>query len=183
MTFFSPILLVNLIVCLTSIHIRLTDAAAGRCVMRHPCSPHKQLNDYDDPTSVKWYNCKYDGEPRPLENKQALDDFKKLCSSMYVSDEQPLCCTSEQLTILKKDLLTAQALIGSCSSCDFNFRQMWCQFACSPNQADFVVPFNVTARPSANFTLHLDIYRKTQADNDNLEGDDIIIIIECSQSN
>ena len=32
MTFFSPILLVNLTVCLTSIHIRLTDAAAGRFV-------------------------------------------------------------------------------------------------------------------------------------------------------
>lgn len=128
--------------------------------MRSPCALQRHLNDYDEPTSSKWYNCRYDGEPQPLNSQEAVDDFKKLCSSMYTDDSQPLCCNGEQLSILKKDLLTAQALIGSCSSCYFNFRQLWCQFACSPSQADFIVPYNITSLPGSNFTQRMEIYKK-----------------------
>lgn len=135
----------------------------GKCIMRGVCSSHKEQTIYENPLDTKWFNCQYDAEPLPLENQQAVADFKKLCAPLYTDDSQPLCCNSEQLTILKKDLLTAQALIGSCSSCYFNFRMLWCQFACSPNQDDFLIPVNITERKHSNFTQRLAQYRLEQS--------------------
>ena len=122
--------------------------------MRGPCSTNNVLEINDDPLggSLKWYNCLYENEPLPLENEQGVADFKRLCAPMYKDDKQPLCCNSEQLTILKKSLLSAEAVIGSCASCYLNFRMLWCQMTCSPNQSDFVFAKKIEEKIHINFT-------------------------------
>lgn len=140
--------------------------------MRSPCAPHKELYQNQNPLTEKWYNCKYDGEAMPLESKEGLDDFKKLCPSMYTNDQQPLCCNAEQLKILKNDLLTAQTLIGSCSSCYFNFRYLWCNYACHPNQSDFVIPRNVTELVHRNFTNIYESYKNNTIKKESESYDD-----------
>ena len=90
---------------------------------------------------------------------------------MYTDDEQPLCCNPEQLSILKKDLLAAQALLGSCSSCFFNFRQLWCQFTCNPDQARFVVPSDILQMVKTNFTDKLASYKHHLENQDKKNSD------------
>ena len=140
--------------------------------MRGTCAPHKELYENQNPLTEKWYNCKYDNEAMPLETKEGLDDFKTLCPSMYTHDQQPLCCNSEQLKVLKNDLLTAQTLIGSCSSCYFNFRQLWCNFACHPEQSDFLIPRNVTELIHRNFSQIYEQYSNYKTKEGSFTGDE-----------
>jgi len=138
------------------------------------CSPHKQITSNQDPLLTKWNTCQDDGEARPLYNQKAINDFKKLCPSMYTNDQQPLCCNSEQLSILKKDLLAAQALLGSCSSCFFNFRQLWCHYTCNPDQDSFMTPRSLVQIAKTNFTEKLIAFknRKHGGDYNSYDGDD-----------
>ena len=120
----------------------------------------------------------YEGEPLPLDDQEAVKNFKKLCSPLFKGDDNmALCCNPEQLTILKKDLMSAEALLGSCPSCYFNFRMMWCHMACSPNQSDFVIATKVELRERNNFTLALSQYELRQSthveDEDYVEPDDV----------
>jgi hypothetical protein len=130
--------------------------------MRQPCAAQKELTKGENPFNTKWNNCRYEGEPIPLQTKEAIDDFKKLCSPFVhkYGENMPLCCNAEQLIILKKDLMNAESLIGSCSSCYFNFRMMWCHFACSPNQSDFVVEMQTAIKAKKNFTEALAQYKQ-----------------------
>ena len=54
----------------------------------------------------------------------------------------PVCCTKDQLEPLRDNLDQAENLIASCPACRNNFRDFFCSFTCSPNQATFL---NVTA--------------------------------------
>ena len=133
--------------------------------MREPCATSTELGEFDDPFEAKWYNCKYEDEPKPLDDKNSIDLFKKLCSPMYTDDNMKLCCSPNQLTILKKDIATAEAVIGGCSSCFLNFRIFWCHLACDPNQADFIIPIEYQHIEYKNFTQVLHNYEKSKHDN------------------
>lgn len=131
--------------------------------MRGACGPHKRIDTNDNPYLEKWYNCKYNDEPKPLMSKQSVEDFKNLCPALYTHDSQPLCCGDDQLAILKYDLMTAYALIGSCTSCYFNFRQLWCHFTCYSRQSEFVIPISVKKIDAANFTKLFETYSHHKA--------------------
>lgn len=126
--------------------------------MRGPCATSTNLDKNDSPYDTKWYNCLYESEPLPLRSKQGLDDLKKLCAPLYENDDTPVCCNAEQLTILKKDILAAETVLGTCASCYFNFRMLWCQSTCSPNQSEFIVPRTIETREKMNFTQILDTH-------------------------
>lgn len=152
--------------------------------MRGPCAPRTSLDQNDSPFNTKWYNCLYENDPLPLQSKQGVDDFKKLCAPMYKDDDMALCCNAEQLTILKRDLLAAEAVIGGCASCYLNFRMMWCHMTCSPNQSDFLIPKIIEKREKVNFTTILEAnkvfkenqrksqHKKEKCDKDNEKNDE-----------
>jgi hypothetical protein len=140
--------------------------------MREPCAVSKELSEFDDPLEAKWYNCKYDDEPRALDDKNAVDLFKKLCSPMYKDDNMKLCCSPNQLIILKKDIAAAEAVIGSCSSCFLNFRIFWCHMACDPNQAEFIIPIEYQHLDLKNLTQSIDNYEKSKHNHDNNEEEE-----------
>lgn len=58
-----------------------------------------------------------------------------------------MCCTSEQVESLGANLQQAEALISSCPACRNNFRDFFCAFTCSPDQASFL---NVTSTQTSN---------------------------------
>ena len=145
--------------------------------MRAPCTPASPLTTNEDPFNSKWFNClasDHDGssEPMPLTSAQSITDFKRLCSPLYQNDQQPLCCNDEQLIILKQDLLAAEAVIGNCASCYLNFRLVWCQMTCSPNQSEFLIPRTVESRPRVNFTKMYIEHKEYKKTKNNKEDED-----------
>jgi len=77
--------------------------------MRGPCTPAKKIDKYEDPYATKWFNCRDDDEPRQLEDKNDIEDFKKICAPLYKEDAK-VCCSSSQLSIIKYDFASAQAV-------------------------------------------------------------------------
>jgi hypothetical protein len=156
----------------------------GMCVMYEACAPNPTkgggpvLMSPDrpsDPFQYKWSNCRVNQRPRALETQAAREDFRRICSSLYHElveknaakgkrkkgdeAELKLCCSANQMEILKRDLGAAEAIVGSCASCYLNFRAMWCHMTCSPRQADFVVPYHTVANmPYTNFTAQWAAY-------------------------
>lgn len=83
--------------------------------------------------------CPFNEEAIPATDEQ-LSELSALCGEEW-KEESKLCCTSDQISELKEKLKKADSLISSCPACQKNFRNMFCQFTCSPNQSTFV---NVT---------------------------------------
>jgi hypothetical protein len=133
--------------------------------MRGPC--YSKEKNIDNPFEAKWYNCKYDGEPMPLGDEKAIQDFKELCSPLYAGDDTPVCCAPNQLAALKKDLQAAEAVgIGSCSSCYFNFRMLWCYMACHQNQSEFIVPTKLEYQTVMDFDKYLNKFKLSKHSED-----------------
>jgi hypothetical protein len=167
----------------------------AKCVMYDTCSNKTFFNlNSESPTKGRWMNCYVDHiEPKRLDNKIQDDLFKKLCPMMHEYHDSPVCCSFNQLLILEHDIVAAKAVIGPCPSCYLNFRTMWCNLACNPNQADFIYVEKTENKPFLNFSYAYNLYneyvRKMQIDeyenydedesgnikdNDNLSVDDII---------
>ena len=149
----------------------------AKCVMHDTCSTNKKqiLSKHENPFDHAWLNCESsDGEPRPLATQRSIDDFKRICSPLYDrirrehssddgdmdDDALRLCCSDNQIQILKRDIGMAEALIGACPSCFLNFRTMWCHLTCDPNQSDFIVPLEFHLKNYVNFTQHLIDYEQ-----------------------
>ncbi|PCH41134.1 multidrug efflux transporter AcrB transmembrane domain-containing protein [Wolfiporia cocos MD-104 SS10] len=102
----------------------------GSCAMRGSCG------------SKDWFGkplpCPYDGPAS--EQDVDRDLLVSLCGAEYVAG--PTCCTTDQLETMRDNLCLAENIISSCPACRNNFRQFWCSFTCSPNQATFL---NVTS--------------------------------------
>lgn len=64
-----------------------------------------------------------------------------VCGAAF--SENPVCCTSDQVEVLRDNLAQAESIgISSCPACRNNFRSFYCSFTCSPDQATFL---NVTS--------------------------------------
>uniref|UniRef100_A0A183CB79 SSD domain-containing protein n=2 Tax=Globodera pallida TaxID=36090 RepID=A0A183CB79_GLOPA len=63
---------------------------------------------------------KFDGPPVPISTHKEKE-YKELCPQLF-----------------KTQLATARQLLQRCPSCYSNFVNFWCQFTCSPHQAQFV---------------------------------------------
>ncbi|KAI0347172.1 multidrug efflux transporter AcrB transmembrane domain-containing protein [Trametopsis cervina] len=98
----------------------------GHCSMRGSCGPKE------------WF-----GKPLPCPTEEAASDddvdrdlLVSLCGAGFA--EGPTCCTTSQLETLRDNLGAAENIIASCPACRNNFRQFWCTFTCSPDQATFL---------------------------------------------
>lgn len=69
--------------------------------------------------------------------------------------DQPTCCTNFQLSQIVKNFQAIESIFGGSGGCDVcvvNLKRFWCQFTCSPNQADFIEVGNLT-----NYTIDGDV--------------------------
>ncbi|KAJ7117365.1 patched family-domain-containing protein [Mycena crocata] len=102
----------------------------GHCAMRASCGA----------TAVKPLPCPYDGPAVEPEDSEARALLVDVCGAEYA--EGPVCCTSEQVEVLRENFEPIQGLLSSCPACRNNFRSFFCTFTCSPDQATFV---NITS--------------------------------------
>ena len=135
----------------------------------HSSNPATDYNK--SPFTCMWFNCYTNRtktsvsisdykEPETLSDHHAIHLYKHLCPMMYKSDNDKVCCSSNQLRILENNLGLAEAVIGSCSSCFLNFRTLWCQMACAPNQDEFMRPNTIEIKDYTNFTDYVHKYNQ-----------------------
>ena len=59
-------------------------------------------------------------------------------SKRNLGGNNKLCCTRRQLDALFKGMSLPNSILQRCPACLDNFWKNWCEYTCSPNQADFV---------------------------------------------
>ncbi|KAI0396560.1 patched family-domain-containing protein [Xylariaceae sp. FL0594] len=103
---------------------------AGRCALRGHCGKKGFFG--------KALPCVDNGLADTPDDEFAKE-LEELCGPKWKGSK--VCCNSEQLNALKKELSTPNQIIGGCPACKDNFYNLFCTFTCSPDQSLFV---NVT---------------------------------------
>lgn len=103
---------------------------SGRCVLNDGCDVEKG-------------NCSKANiiKPKPL-TQNGAEKLKKICPSLFPSNSSeinrvPVCCSAFGVMRLKIFLKIIREEFV-CAACWLNFKELFCQLLCSPNQADFV---------------------------------------------
>ncbi|POW20655.1 hypothetical protein PSHT_03243, partial [Puccinia striiformis] len=109
-----------------------TQDQSGRCAMYDRCGK-KGFFGQELPCP--------DNSPARKTTADLQSALGRICGNRFASLETA-CCTKDQLEDLSQSLTQAEPLISSCPACRNNFREFYCHFTCSPDQASFV---NVTA--------------------------------------
>ena len=137
--------------------------------MREPCSARPELAEDDNPLEVKWYNCLNQSDPEPIQSERTRQVLEKLCPNFYVNNRNPaVCCSDNQVTVLKADLARAESILAQCPSCYFNFRMLWCHMTCSPDQHEFLIPRESKRLKYTDFSKQMAAYQNSYKGN----GDD-----------
>ncbi|PAA93975.1 hypothetical protein BOX15_Mlig020273g3, partial [Macrostomum lignano] len=110
--------------------------AMGNCIMYDQCGK--------GPTG-KSTNCVYNGPPKLLNDSAAVASLKSICPDLFDpgSDTIYTCCAPSQVQTLSQQLDPAGLLFKRCPGCWKNFRELFCQFTCSPNQTHYLRPTQV----------------------------------------
>lgn len=56
----------------------------------------------------------------------------------FLDVTKPLCCTDDQVTMIKDNFATLNGVFGKdCPICAVNMKKMWCVYTCDPQQYKF----------------------------------------------
>ena len=84
----------------------------------------------------------------------------------YLSGKE-VCCNSGQIKQMRDNFRDIDMLFGAdCPICGVNMKILWCEFTCSPTQADFIAPDNIIqVQKSGRWydALHLDFHLNTSS--------------------
>lgn len=79
------------------------------------------------------------------------EDVKEMVLGWLLSgSNEEFCCDEEQIALLDAQMTLPRQFLVRCPSCLTNFVQLWCDFTCSPNQADFI---RVTASTNDSYLV------------------------------
>lgn len=84
-----------------------------------------------------------DKEVKLLSNATSIARLREFCGdTLDFYGEEPgggyaLCCADDQINELSGQILMAKDIISRCPACWRNFRQVFCELACSPYQKHF----------------------------------------------
>uniref|UniRef100_A0A671L7D7 Niemann-Pick C1 protein-like n=1 Tax=Sinocyclocheilus anshuiensis TaxID=1608454 RepID=A0A671L7D7_9TELE len=101
-----------------------------RCIWYGECGNSTKVPE-------KKLNCNYTGSPLPLPDKEGQDLLQELCQGLVYGDNK-VCCDTQQLRTLKKNMQVPLQYLSRCPACFFNFMTLFCELTCSPRQGDFV---------------------------------------------
>jgi len=114
------------------------DYEQGFCVLdnRISCGEGGFSGDLDIP-------CARNTRPQPVATKKEIDILREVCPEFVqglTENETPsLCCDLRGLRELKKNYeMPKQLGLNRCPSCFYNFRRIFCNSACSPQQSKFL---------------------------------------------
>lgn len=112
---------------------------AGRCTTFGLC--HKNL------PCVK--NIK--AQPKP-----AGTDFDTFCP--HLAGKANLCCDKAHIEYIINKLKTAENLLRSCNTAVVNFRALVCDFACHPDQSQFVSVYESSVKEGEEYMKHGEMF-------------------------
>uniref|UniRef100_A0A0R3RZD1 SSD domain-containing protein n=1 Tax=Elaeophora elaphi TaxID=1147741 RepID=A0A0R3RZD1_9BILA len=76
---------------------------------------------------------------------QKEEDYKNVFSKLTIvaikllpGGNEEFCCDEKQVALLDAQMTLPRQFLARCPSCLTNFVQLWCDFTCAPNQANFV---------------------------------------------
>lgn len=82
---------------------------------------------------------------------KTVETLKHICPQLVTNDNPMTCCEASQIIHLDAAFkLPAKLGLATCPSCLHNFRQILCQFACSPRQNQFIRIVNTTKIDESN---------------------------------
>jgi len=116
----------------------------GICLRYNEDQRNKALNCYINETASE-----EEKRPIPWTNSSAIAKLREFCAETLDSyGEEPgggylLCCQPEQVEELSGQIIMAKDIIARCPSCWKNFRQVFCELACSPYQTQFMTAAKV----------------------------------------
>ncbi|XP_074597166.1 uncharacterized protein LOC141852164 isoform X2 [Brevipalpus obovatus] len=118
-----------------------------RCVINVECSSFS-------------LECRQVLKPNKL-NYHHTQALKNMCPSLFTSkgsdlDNIPLCCGEFEMTRLDLFLKFYQDFF-TCTPCWLNFKEVFCQLICSPNQADFIRIVNISEPTDRDKELYFDV--------------------------
>lgn len=111
----------------------------GYCVMKGACGKDG-------------INCLDNSPADEVRSKSFQELLSKVCR---YPKEKKVCCTEEQISQLQQSSKRVWSMIGGCGACWNSFLDLWCDYACSPNQSQFVEILDQTNRsllPSISHT-------------------------------
>lgn len=82
--------------------------------------------------------CYKKHSPAEIKDSSILEDFKILCPSFFKNSINQFCCNVGQIEAMQRSMDNAKALLSKCPSCHYNWKEIFCQLSCSPNQANFL---------------------------------------------
>ncbi|XP_021364302.1 Niemann-Pick C1 protein-like [Mizuhopecten yessoensis] len=105
------------------------DADRGHCIWYGECQ---------DVTPRGKLNCVYNGPAKPMTDPKALSRLLQYCPQLYAGNSTLTCCSSTQLTTMEQNMGLARELLYRCSSCFYNFLNIFCSLTCDPHQSTYV---------------------------------------------
>ncbi|KAL5248779.1 hypothetical protein ACHWQZ_G017834 [Mnemiopsis leidyi] len=72
----------------------------------------------------------------PPDDQAVREKLIKICP--HLRSAEKLCCTGDQINFLGESLKTAEVFLKSCGHCYQNFRSLFCDIVCNPNQSQFI---------------------------------------------
>ncbi|VDK73285.1 unnamed protein product [Litomosoides sigmodontis] len=82
--------------------------------------------------------CPYHGPPLRISVEKHQQTLASLCPHLFQGGNEEFCCDEKQVALLDAQMTLPRQFLARCPSCLRNFIQLWCDFTCSPNQANFV---------------------------------------------
>ncbi|CAN8097870.1 unnamed protein product [Discula destructiva] len=118
---------------------------AGRCAVRDHCGAKSFFG--------KQLPCVDNGKAQDPD-EELRTQLVELCGPKW--KDGPVCCTNEQVTALKDELSTPNAIVSSCPACKDNFYNLFCTFTCSPDQSLFLNVTKTLTKGDKVLTTELD---------------------------
>jgi len=118
----------------------LTD---GKCRMRGTCGLDPEWTG----SGSKCLDCLVDEPPKKFTDESVYEEkLYKACPhfrELYPEGNPAVCCTEGQVDDLLGNFLQAEAILGRCPTCYYNFRVNFCDMTCAPTQDEFLKPLKV----------------------------------------
>jgi len=105
-----------------------------------PSQPHCVMYDKcGSPPDTPWVQlpCAVQIPPQVVDDHD-LHTLEHFCPELVAKYNSTLCCSQSQILDLSQNLALPQSIISRCPSCYYNFRQLFCELACSPLQSTWV---------------------------------------------
>ena len=114
----------------------------GRCSINGDCGVNP-----DRPAAGKNHVPCLSNAPAFTPDRSLFTDLRETCPDLVRNatdfSEVKVCCDQSQIEAIRRSLNQAAPIFQRCPSCYYNFRQIYCQTVCHPDQSVFLTPTQV----------------------------------------